>query len=803
MKFLRFPKRRDLLCGVLMAAAGLTGSLVVRAPGAAQASAQKSSSAAAASSAAPSDYIDPRVCASCHRDIAESFSNTGMGRSFSRPEAALPPADFKNRTVYNKASDTYYSMFERGGKLFERRYQIGYRGEKTNVVDEQIDYVIGSGNHARTFLHRDAEGRLIELPVTWYTEGDGYWAMSPGYDRPNQEDFRRAIPAECMFCHNGYVRPLSAFNPKGLDPPAFPENLPSGIDCQRCHGPGRKHVIAVRANATGEAIRAAIVNPARLSRERQFEVCVECHLETSSSHVPNEIRRFDRPVFSYRPGQPLGDYKMYFDPASNQKEDRFEIAHAAYRLRMSACFRSSQMTCLTCHDPHESYRGEGMTRHYVKVCESCHESVKHVVALPQADNCLSCHMPRRRTDDAVHVVMTDHYIQRDKPDRDLVAPKPEIDDRPPDKSGIVLYYPPKLPSGADNETYLDVAAVEDGSQGAAAIARLQSALVKNTPAAAEFYFALAHAYFQEGRNSDAIRWYEEALRRRRVYPAAQKELAAALTAEGKTARALEVLREACAASPADDRLLGNLGNLYLREGRVADARQSLLRALDLNPALAEAENLLGLIAARQKNREEAEKRFSAAIRDNPALAEAHYNLGDLLSGTGDYEQAAYQFRKALAIDPKYAAAYHGYGLMLELTHSYDQAVDQLETAARLAPGDAQIHGDLADLLAARGQLPEAEEQYRLALNGDAASADLHVSLGGVLAAQGKGAEAREQFEKALALNPNLYQAHLSLAMIMVSEGQIAAARLHCQKAAQSSDPDLRNAALKLLASLGK
>jgi predicted CXXCH cytochrome family protein len=799
MRFLRRMMRGDVLWGGLGAATVLAASMALLG----QADAKHRSEAKPARVPAQSDYIDSGVCASCHSEIAESFSKTGMGRSFGIAEVAAPRAEFNNQTVYNKASDTYYTMFGRDGKLFERRYQIGYRGERTNIVDEQIDYVIGSGNHAHTFLHRDSEGRLIELPVTWYSEGQGYWAMSPGYDRKDQEDFRRAIPAECMFCHNGYARPSSAFNHKDLEPPAFPASLPNGIDCQRCHGPGRKHVEAVRANAPGAVIRAAIVNPERLSRERQLEVCMECHLETSSSHMPNEIRRYDRAVFSYRPGQPLGDYKLIFDPVSNQRDDRFEIAHAAYRLRMSACFRKSQMTCLTCHDPHISYRASGMTQHYLKVCESCHAGVKHSVALPQGSNCLACHMPQRRADDAVHVVMTDHYIQRHKPDRDLLAPKPEIDDRPADKNGIVLYYPPQVPSTAENELYLDVAEVKDGSQGTQAIARLQAAVTKTAPAAAEFYFELAHAYFKEGRNTEAIRWYEEALRRRRVYPAASKELAVALIAEGRTAVAEQVLREASAASSADDRLHGDLGNLYLREGRIADARRSLLRALELSPALAQAENLLGLIAVRQKDREEAEKEFRAAIRDNPWLAEAHYNLGDMLSGTGDYEQAAYQFQRAIGINPEYAAAHHGYGLMLELTHSYDQALDQLEEAARLDPRDAQAHGDLADLLAARGQLAAAEAEYKIALAGDPKSADLNLSLGGVLAAQGKQAEAAEKFEMAIALEPDLYQAHLALAGVLAAEGQMAAARLHCEKATQSPDPEVRDGALKLLSHLGR
>jgi hypothetical protein len=53
-------------------------------------------------------------------------------------------------------------------------------------------------------------------------------------------------------------------------------------------------------------------------------------------------------------------------------------------------------------------------------------------------------MPERRTDDVVRVVMTDHYIQRLKSNRDLLAPKPEIDHERQGRDGVVPYYPPKL-----------------------------------------------------------------------------------------------------------------------------------------------------------------------------------------------------------------------------------------------------------------------------------------------------------------------------------------------------------------------
>ena len=213
--------------------------------------------------------------------------------------------------------------------------RTGFDGQETNVVEQQIDYVIGSGNHARSYLHRSPDGKLIELPVSWYIENSGYWAMSPGYDRKGQEDFRRAITGECLLCHNGL--PLKGSYPErgntGLS--VFPKEIPQGIDCQRCHGPGGAHVrAALAANTPREQIRQAIVNPARLSRERQLEVCMQCHLETSSSLMPNEIRRYNRTIDSYRPGEPLGDYKLYFDRAASPENAR-PVRDRACRLPLA------------------------------------------------------------------------------------------------------------------------------------------------------------------------------------------------------------------------------------------------------------------------------------------------------------------------------------------------------------------------------------------------------------------------------------------------------------------------------------
>src|SRR5436190_2248239 len=273
-------------------------------------------------------YADPSVCSSCHDEIARTYSLTGMGRSFSRVGPGTSSfAAGESARLYHKASDRHYNVSERGGKLFQRRHQVGFGGQETNTLELEADYVIGSGNHARTFLHRNADGRLVQLPVSWYAErgvrlreaapiasaGQGYWAMSPGYDRPAHLDFRRVIDAGCMSCHNGYPPPLARSQASSgaagppmpfvddLEGPKFPEALPEGIDCQRCHGPGQAHVDAEKAGDLEAGLRA-IVNPAKLDRDRQLESCMQCHLESTSTPLPFQIPRYEHPPFSYTPG---------------------------------------------------------------------------------------------------------------------------------------------------------------------------------------------------------------------------------------------------------------------------------------------------------------------------------------------------------------------------------------------------------------------------------------------------------------------------------------------------------------------
>ncbi len=737
---------------VLAAAIALLAVFHHRASGSPQLAAQTSQSG----------YVDAAVCASCHQDIAETYHKTGMGRSFFIPTAANVVEDYVHaNTVFHQPTGLRYTMIERNGEFFQRRSEAGFDGKETNVMEDRIDYVIGSGNHVRSYLHRAPDGQLIELPVSWYSEGSGYWAMSPGYDWKGQPDFSRAINGKCMFCHNGYPE-----SDAGIERSIFPEKLPHGIDCQRCHGPGRAHVEAARSgNASEKLLQSTIVNPGRLDRERQLEVCMECHLQTSF-HEPNDQRAFDRPIFSYRPGQPLEDFKLYFEPAGQENEDNFEIDHAVYRLRKSACFRNSQMTCLTCHDPHDIPRGQGAQADYIGVCLSCHKGVRHNVALPSTSTCLTCHMPKRRTDDAVHVVMTDHYIRRTEPQRDLLAPIDENIAAERSFTKVALYYPAKAPATPEAEISMAEAQVQVGAQvDDNSVARLQALLERYQPNAPEPYLVLADAYDRAGNNTEVVHWSRQALAKRENFRPAVAKLALALLALHQDAEATKVLEEALERYPTDDELLNDLGMAYLSQGEIAQASTVLDRSLQANSGRSETHNLLGVVAVKRGDTTSGEHEYREALRCQPDFPVARDNLGSLLADEHAYAEAEFQFEKVIETHADFAEAHHRLGRLLVMMNQLPRAMTELREAAQQEPNDPQAHEDLAFLLTATGHAAEAIPEY----------------------------------ERVLALRSEPALAHLVLGMELLSQGRTAEARLHLLAAADSPDPEIAQASRHLLA----
>ena len=710
--------------------------------------------------ASGNQYVDARVCAGCHSQIASDYSQTAMGRSLSRAGRAAILEDYAAKNeFYHALSETHYAMVVRDGAHYQRRWQIGFDGKETNVEELRIDYVLGSGNHARSYLHRTLHGTLIELPLGWYSEKGGNWGMGPGFDSLHPAT-RRLISYECIFCHDGYPRIPAGHEARGMEP-VFAGELPEGIDCQRCHGPGGNHVqIAQMAGAKREQIRSSIVNPARLNAKRRMDLCMQCHLEPTSTAIPSLIRRFNRGPFSFTAGEPLGSFLFYFDhAAASGHEDKFEIVgSSAYRLRQSRCFLKSNdaMTCETCHDPHRISNGDEAVRHYSEACRQCHSNnLAPLVSKgthPAATECVSCHMPKRRTDDVIHVVMTDHLIQRRPPARDLLA---ELRERHPTEAEeyhgeVVPYYPAALSSQGAEALYRSLAQVVMRNNLGTGVGELARLIAVQQPRETDWYIELGDAWLAAGEPAKAVAAYEQAVRLKPRDVRSLQSLARGLKAAGQRARSVEVLKQAIAIAPSDAASWYQSAVLASEMGRNEEAAEKMQKAIGLDPDLPGEYTTLARmqIATGQANAAEAAVRD--ALRIDPYDASAWDLAGRLQAEQRQFREALNDFEKAIRYRPNFGPHLYDYALTLASSSEFDRAENVAKEAARADPQLAEVHLLLGGLLARRREFPDAAKEYREALRLRPDFARARLDLASVLAAEGDTRGAAEQLREAAA-----------------------------------------------------
>ncbi len=595
----------------------------------------------AVSGGAAPGYVADEACGACHAGLAASYREVGMGRSFGSPDPREVLEVWRAARVDHPPSHQRFELVWRGGRLLFRREPLGRDAAVLPAFEQPVDWVLGSGHRARTYLYRTPGGELYQLPIAWYAQ-EGRFGMAPGYDRPDHEGVLRRVRRECLFCHNAYPD-VPAGSDGGLAPHVFPEELPHGIGCQRCHGPGAAHARAALSGVGGDELRATIVNPARLPAARRDEVCFQCHLQPAVA-LPGP-RRLDRGDYSFRPGEPLAAYQAHLDvrEAGVSELERFEINHHAYRLRQSACFQRSagRLSCLSCHDPHVRPGRAERRERARRACLGCHSGracrrpdAGRPLGDEQAD-CVACHMPERRPRDVVHVTMTDHRIQRGPVGPESLAPRAEGD---PELVEAWLLEPEAVPE-AERELYRALAVVRQ-SGAAAAIERLRGKLFQVRPAAPEPWLELSQGMLARRRLDEA----EAALalaRERATQRAADVDETGALllAARGRAEEARLVLQASIAKGAYGPDSHYNLGRLELAAGRAGQAATALRRALDLRPVFPAAWLQLGHAQRRQGQAAEALASYRRALQVDPGFEPAYLALAELLEERGQRDGA--------------------------------------------------------------------------------------------------------------------------------------------------------------------
>jgi tetratricopeptide (TPR) repeat protein len=366
-------------------------------------------------------------------------------------------------------------------------------------------------------------------------------------------------------------------------------------------------------------------------------------------------------------------------------------------------------------------------------------------------------MPKRRTEDVVHAVMTDHLIQR-RPPANALAEFPEK------LAPEFEYRGEVVPYGEQDDLYTAVAQVFHSSNLERGIPRLQAEIAKRKPERPEVYVELGDALQKAGRSEEAAAAYRVGLEKQPNSSLLWSRLAMPLRSLGKSQEPLDALLKAVQVDPNDPEAWYNLALLQSDLGDKRSAIDSFRKSIALDPEFADSRNGLGTALAETGQLREAEAELRGALKVRPTLPGAHAYLAYLLASRGDTAGALGHFERG----GDGAFNQFNYGITLARMNRLMDARLHLERSLEANPAQPVVHEVV-------GRLLEVEE---------------------------KVSEAVAHYQEAIRLQPDFGQAHLSLATALARRGDKVGAAAEFRRAQLDPDPQVRQAAASGLAALG-
>jgi hypothetical protein len=329
--------------------------------------------------AARSKFVGAATCKECHGDVAALQETTPMYHAAVR----AAQSDILEAHQQLNFQDALYQY-----SLTHTPSGVTYSvSDGTNSAVGNVKWAFGAGKIGQTYLLEKNDAytesnlsyysALSALDITIGQAVDAPPEMNKALGQPLSHDTAQ----HCFSCHTTVAVTSNTFGPEKAIP---------GVTCEACHGPGAKHVAAMRVRHSHKDARNTIMNPEHLSSSDSVDFCGACHRTWSD-------------VAMQMPAN-IGVASVRFQP---------------YRLEKSRCWGKNgdaRTTCIACHDPHRPLVRE--SKSYDPKCLACHESKgqsqqKAAIAPAckvSANNCVSCHMPKYEVPQS-HTTFTDHYIR--------------------------------------------------------------------------------------------------------------------------------------------------------------------------------------------------------------------------------------------------------------------------------------------------------------------------------------------------------------------------------------------------------
>ena len=328
------------------------------------------------------EYAGPAACAQCHSREAAVQETTPMAKTCVRAGNSKI-LEGHERLSFRLGQYDYVLTRGGGGNTFS----VSNGARSVSVV---LEWAFGEGEVGETYVF-ERRGILYESRLSYFPALRAL-DFSPGHPHSEPPDLEAALGRPlaandihlCFGCHNTAASTAGEFDPDRLIP---------GVTCEACHGPGAKHVSAMKEGRIADGL-TQVVNPGKLDPVDSVEFCGACH-RTWTDVLEAGI---------------VGVATVRFQP---------------YRLESSRCWGKgdARITCLACHDPHLPLAREPGS--YDKSCLRCHVATEGSSGTPGhpgaacpkgTKNCVTCHMPKYEAPDS-HTQFTDHRIRIVGPDR--------------------------------------------------------------------------------------------------------------------------------------------------------------------------------------------------------------------------------------------------------------------------------------------------------------------------------------------------------------------------------------------------
>ncbi len=381
------------------------------------------------------DFVGSETCQSCHAKEYDLWKKSTHGQAGGSPSPDFIIGEFDGRG--RPFADAIVTP-QRVGNQFQFRFEPEDLPAQTFKVDAVVGkgHMIGGGT--QTYFSRFPDGTVRFLPFdyirdekVWFGETDKGKGWIPITEDLPINDLSEWPPSRilgahlsldnCQECHGSQIQ--VKFDPEQKKFDTKYKTL--AINCESCHGPGKKHVELALSGNIDTAQDIGMLALATLSKDESLEVCFRCHA-LKDALDPGYLQGKDienhygmkLPILGENPYHPDGRIRAF----GYQQNHLF-----------SDCYVNGSMTCVDCHDPHsQGYRditGKALASPFDDgQCTGCHGSkinelelhTHHKIGSP-GSQCVSCHMPylqHQAMGDELRFARSDHTIPIPRPSFD-------------------------------------------------------------------------------------------------------------------------------------------------------------------------------------------------------------------------------------------------------------------------------------------------------------------------------------------------------------------------------------------------